>query len=225
MTPKQRAAEAALQFVQPGMIVGLGSGSTAQHFIEMLGSLLRDGKLADVRGIPTSESSETLARQFGIPLTDFTAVTHCHVTIDGADEIDPSLNLIKGLGGALLREKIVAQNSKQLVIIADTSKKVSQLGTKCPLPVEVLPFAREATERFLRSLGCDPVLRHADGKAYRTDNGNFIYDCRFERISDPISLDRQLKGRAGVVETGLFIQLATAAILAGPDKVQVLQRG
>jgi ribose 5-phosphate isomerase A len=225
MTPKERAAEAALQFVESGMVVGLGSGSTAQLFIQRLGQRLRDGTLSGIRGVPTSHDSERLAHEGGIPLTSFSEVERCDVTIDGADEVDPRLNLIKGLGGALLREKIVAQNRRQLVIIADTSKKVSVLGTRGPLPVEVLPFARETSERFLRSLGCVPELRMDGGKPYVTDNGNLIFHCRFEQIGDAVSLDRKLHSRAGIVETGLFIDLATTVVLAGPDSVEIRHRG
>lgn len=226
MTPKERAADAALQFVEPGMVVGLGSGSTAHLFIQRLGQRLRDGSLPGVRGVPTSRDSERLARQGGIPLTSFSEVERCDVTIDGADEIDARLNLIKGLGGALLREKIVAQNSRRLVIIADTSKKVAVLGTRGPLPVEVLPFALETSERFLRSLGCVPELRlDDDGKPYVTDNGNHIFHCRFESIGDPVSLDRKLHSRAGIVETGLFLDLTSTVVLAGPESVEIRHRG
>lgn len=224
MTPKERAAEAALQFVESGMVVGLGSGSTAHQFIDRLGRHLRDGRLRDIRGVPTSQESERLAVTNGIPLTSFDSVERCDVTIDGADEIDPRMNLIKGLGGALLREKVVAQNSRRLIIIADTSKKVSVLGTRGPLPVEVLPFARTASERFLRTLGCTVELRMNGAEPYVTDNGNNIFHCRFESIGDAVSLDRKLHARAGIVETGLFLDLATTIVLAGPEAVEIRHR-
>jgi ribose 5-phosphate isomerase A len=226
MNPKQRAAQAALQYVQSGMTVGLGSGSTARHFIEQLGEMIRSGQLANIRGVPTSRASEELGRQFGIPIVGLEEVDKCDVTIDGADEVDPNLNLIKGLGGALLREKMVAQNSTQLVIIADTSKKVSTLGTKAPLPVEVVQFGHKATARFLATFGCAPTLRPAaDGSGpYVTDNGNYIYDCKFNVIADPIAIDRAMCNRAGVVETGLFLGMAGVVLLAGTENVEMLRR-
>lgn len=225
MTPKERAAEAALQFVESRMVVGLGSGSTAHLFIDLLGRHLREGRLREIRGVPTSRESERLARENGIPLVSFDTVERCDVTIDGADEVDPRMNLIKGLGGALLREKVVAQNSRQLVIIADTSKKVAVLGTRSALPVEVLPFAKPTSERFLRALGCNVELRMNGAEPFLTDNGNYIFHCRFESIGDPVSLDRKLHGRAGIVETGLFLDLATTTVLAGPEAVEVRHRG
>jgi ribose 5-phosphate isomerase A len=217
--PKQRAAMAALEHVTSGMVVGLGTGSTAKFFIEGLGQSLAGGKLKDIVGLPTSVGSELLARQHHIPLVDFSQVTACDLTVDGADEVHPSLAVIKGLGGALLREKIVAQNSKRLIIIADAGKRVSQLGTKSPLPVEVLPFAEAAHERFLKSLGCDPKLRTgAGGMVFVTDNGNHIFDCHFPSgIADAVALSQQLKQRAGIVEHGLFIGLVERAILAEDD--------
>src|SRR4051794_1406792 len=153
MNPKQRAAEAALQFVNSGTVVGLGTGSTAEFFLQALAAALRSGQLQDIRGLPTSRQSERRATELGIPLTTFAESARAHVTVDGADELGPGLNLIKGLGGALLREKIVAQNSDRLVIIVDASKEVQALGTKAPLPVEVAQFGHEVQEEFLRSLG------------------------------------------------------------------------
>ncbi|HEX8912704.1 MAG TPA: ribose-5-phosphate isomerase RpiA, partial [Humisphaera sp.] len=186
MNPKQRAAEAALKYVESGMTVGLGTGTTADQFLQALGKAVQTGRLKDVRGVPTSVQSERRARQLGIPLADLHAAGP-DVTVDGADEIDPSLNLIKGLGGALLREKIVAQNSKQLVVIADASKVVERLGSRALLPVEVVPFAHETHVTFIRSLGGEAILRTTDGGApFVTDNGNHIYDCRFAKgIADP----------------------------------------
>lgn len=222
--PKQRAALTAVGRVSSGTTVGLGSGSTARLFIVALGHALERGSLQNLRGIPTSAESERLAVAAGIPVVTFAdAPDGCDVTVDGADEVGPGLALIKGLGGALLREKMVAQNSRRLVIIADAAKAVDKLGTRSPLPVEVVSFGRAATERFLRSLGCDPVLRVAGGSEYVTDNGNFIYDCRFPGgIDDPAALDAALKSRAGVVETGLFLGLASEVILADDAGVRVL---
>lgn len=225
--PKRLAAAEALTLVQSGMKLGLGTGSTATHFIELLGEALAAGTLRDIVAVPTSVGSELLAREKRIPLADFSAVASCDLTVDGADEIDPSLQLIKGLGGALLREKIVAQNSKRLIIIADHTKLVAKLGTKSPLPVEVIGFANEAHERFLRSLGCEPVIRRTSGgMVFVTDNGNHIFDCRFaDGISDAASIARQLAGRAGIVEHGLFLGLAERAIVAQADgSVRTMQR-
>jgi ribose 5-phosphate isomerase A len=225
MTPKQRAGEAALTYIKDGMAVGLGTGSTAKLFIDALGAALRAGKIKNIRGIPTSVRSEEQAKQLSIPLTNFTETATLDVTVDGADEVGPGMNLIKGLGGALLREKLVAQNSRKLVIVADDSKKVTALGTKSPLPVEVTQFAHEAAERFLRGLGCTPTLRKTEtGANYVTDNGNFIYDCRFTKIDDPRVLQEELSQRAGIVETGLFLDMADVVLLAGIDAVETLKR-
>jgi ribose 5-phosphate isomerase A len=221
MNPKQRAAEAALKFVRSGTVVGLGTGSTADHFLQALAAALKAGTLHDIRGVPTSRQSERRAQHLGIPLTTLAAVGRVDVTVDGADEIAPGLNLIKGLGGALLREKIVAQNSDQLVIIADASKEVPLLGTKGPLPVEVAVFAHEVQQAFLRSLGAEPVLRQTpDNAPFLTDNGNVIYDCRFPRIDDPAALDAAMKRRAGIVESGLFVGLASVALVADDNGVR-----
>lgn len=225
MNPKQRAAEAALAHVQSGMVVGLGTGSTADLFIRALATALAEGRLREIRGIPTSVQSERRARELGVPLAMLSATVRPDVTIDGADEIAPNLDLIKGLGGALLREKIVAQNSAKLIIIADAGKTVSALGTKSPLPVEVVPFCHEAHEAFLKSLGATPVLRRDPAKKpVVTDNGNYIYDCRFSRIDKPRDVESELLHRAGVVETGLFLGMATLAIIGDDGGVRELTR-
>src|SRR6476469_8735107 len=178
MSPKQRAAEAALQFVRDGMVVGLGTGSTADLFLQALAAAIKERRVRDIRGVPTSRQSERRAQHLHIPLTTLADVPHPDVTIDGADEVAPNLDLIKGLGGALLREKVVAQNSRKLVIIADASKTVAKLGSKSMLPVEVVQFAHEVQATFLRDIGAQPTLRPggAAGKPFVTDNGNFIYD-------------------------------------------------
>jgi ribose 5-phosphate isomerase A len=225
MEPKQRAGEAALQYVKSGMILGLGTGSTAKFFIQAVASALRSGALRDIRAVPTSVNSERLARESGLPIVSFAQVSQIDLTVDGADEIAPGLALIKGLGGALLREKLVAQNSKRLVIIADPTKLVDKLGTKSPLPVEVTPFGSEASERFLKSLGCVPTLRrHADGAVYLTDNGNYIFDCKFPHIDDPKSLDCKLAARSGIVESGLFLNMADLAIIADDSSIRTISR-
>lgn len=221
--PKQRAAEAALRLVESGMTVGLGTGSTARWFISGLGRDLAAGRLTNIRGIPTSIQSDEQARSLGIPIVTFADVAACDLTVDGADEIGPGLTLIKGLGGALLREKIVAQNSKTLVIIADSGKVVSRLGVKGPLPVEIAPFSLPTSERFLAGLGCVPTLRkRADSERYVTDNGNLIFDCRFAAIDDPAGLDATLRRCAGVVETGLFVGIAKRAFVADESGVREL---
>lgn len=225
MNPKQRAAEAALPLLHSDMVVGLGTGSTADFFLVALADALKSGRLRNIVGVATSRQSEHRSQELGIPLTTLAQAPVIDVTVDGADEVDPNLNLIKGLGGALVREKIVAQNSRQFVIIADASKSVATLGTKAPLPVEVVPFAHEVHEAFFRSLGAEPVLRRAGGMIFNTDNGNLIYDCRFQRIDDPAGLEQALCRRAGVVGTGLFVGMANVALIADESKVTRMDRG
>lgn len=226
MNPKQRAAETALSYIESGMVVGLGTGSTADHFLQALAAALRDGRLKDIRGVPTSRQAERRAQHLGIPVIPLTAATRPQVTVDGADEVDPNLELIKGLGGALLREKIVAQNSDKMVVIADASKAVSKLGTHSALPVEVVPFAYETHEAFIRALGAEPTVRRTpDGSPYVTDNGNHIYDCRFPNgIDDAPTLFATLHQRAGVVETGLFLGIAQVALIADEEHVEQRHR-
>jgi len=214
-----------MKFVRSGMVVGLGTGTTADQFLQALAAAIKAGKLRDIRGVPTSRQSECRARELGIPLTTLAECPRPDVTIDGADEVDPQLNLIKGLGGALLREKIVAQNSQKLVIIADASKAVARLGTKSMLPVEVVPFAFEIQQGFLRSVGAAPNLRQtANGQTFVTDNGNHIYDCRFNGIDKPHELESALRNRAGIVETGLFLAMASVALIADDNSVQERSR-
>ena len=226
MNPKQRAAEAALDYVASGMVIGLGTGSTADFFLQALGAALHDGRLRDIRGVPTSRQSERRANELRIPLATLVECPRLDVTIDGADEVTPDLNLIKGLGGALVREKIVAQNSSKLVIIADEGKCVAKLGTRSALPIEVIPFAHEAQDKFLRSLGASPLLRRApDGSPFISDNANFIYDCKFAHgIDDPATLETALLHRAGILDSGLFLQMATTALIASDTNLKTLQR-
>jgi ribose 5-phosphate isomerase A len=227
MNPKQRAAEAALSYLRNGLRIGIGTGSTAERFIDALAAALKSGKLRDITGVPTSRQSERQAAELGIPLATLAQCPRLDLTVDGADEIDPNLDLIKGLGGALLREKIVAQNSARLIIIADASKVVSRLGQHAPLPVEVAMFAHEAQAAFLASLGCEPVIRRSsDQQPFVTDNGNYIYDCRFEKgITEAAAeLQRKLKERAGVIESGLFLGIAQVAIIGSDAGVEVRQR-
>ena len=225
---KRAAAMCALECVRPGMRLGLGSGSTMRHFVDLLGERVRAG-LALV-GVPTSEATRLQADGLGIPLTTLDETPGLDLTVDGADEIAPDLSLIKGGGGALLREKIVAAASAALVVIADHSKWVSALG-HFPLPVEVVPFGLAATRRAVEaaaaSAGCPgPALlrRTGDGHAFVTDGGHFILDAALGRIADPPALARRLAEIPGVVEHGLFIGMARTAIIAGPDGVRVVDR-
>ena len=221
---KQQAAEFALQFVQSGMTLGLGSGSTALFATRGIGQRIQAGDLKRVVAIPTSLAIEAEARMLGIPLTTLEDHPRIDVTIDGADEVDPELNLIKGGGGALLREKIVAQATQRQIIVVDESKLSDQLGTRWAVPVEVIPFGWTAQAAFLQSLGGAPKLRRqGDGRPYLTDQGNFILDCHFGKIEDPSWLAEAIKGRAGIVEHGLFIQLAHDVIVAGQSGLRHLR--
>lgn len=223
---KRSAAAAALELVESGMRLGLGTGSTVAHFLELLGERVRGGAVSGVVGVPTSERTARQARQEGIELGSLQSLAPLDLTVDGADEVAPDLDLIKGLGAALLREKLVASASRRLVIVADESKRVTRLGEKAPVPVEVVPFAWEVHLDFFADLGADPTLRTSDGVPLRTDNGNHVIDCRFpEAIPDPHALDRALRDRVGVVEHGLFLGLAERAFVAGPDGVAVVARG
>jgi ribose 5-phosphate isomerase A len=220
---KRKAAEAAAEWIRDGMTLGLGTGSTVRHLLDVIAERRAGGEWRGVVGVPTSVDTERRAAALGIPLATLAERPRVDVTIDGADEVDPQLRLIKGLGGALLREKVVAAASGALVIVADASKVVERLGTKAPLPVEVDPFSEPIQPAFLRSLGAEPVLRRrADGSAYVTDGGNHVFDCRFAGgIADPEALERALALRPGIVESGLFLGLATAAVIAGAGGVEV----
>jgi ribose 5-phosphate isomerase A len=222
---KQQAAEQALQYVESGMALGLGTGSTAAYMISGLAARLADGRLRDIVGVPTSETTATVARQLSIPLATLAQRPQLDLTLDGADEIDPQLNLVKGLGGALLHEKIVAACSRSLIILADDSKLVDQLGTRAPLPVEVIMFALPLCARRLAELGGTPTLRHtADGSPFYTDEGNVILDCRFAGILDPALLSTAISAIPGVVAHGLFIGMAMLALVAGPTGVSIIKR-
>jgi ribose 5-phosphate isomerase A len=209
---KEAAGRAAAELVRDGDVVGLGTGSTAYFAVVALGERVKAG--LKIVGIPTSIQTGELARSVGIPLTTLDEHPEIDITIDGADEIDPHLNLIKGGGGALLREKVVASITKKMVVVADSGKLVKALG-KFPLPVEIIPFARAVVERRLISQGATPKLRlKSDGQPYITDNGNHILDASFRRIDDPSSVARNLSETAGVVEHGLFIGYAKLALVA-----------
>jgi ribose 5-phosphate isomerase A len=223
---KRRAAEKAFEQVRSGMVLGLGTGSTVAHVLELLGEALRSRTLTDIVGVPTSVQTERHAAALGIPLIGLGERERLDLTIDGADEISPALDLIKGGGGALLREKMVAQASERLVIIADESKRVARLGTRFALPLEVVRWGWEAHARFLRGLGAEATPRAgSDGQAAMSDNGHVLLDCRFrEGIADPAGLEEALAHRAGIVETGLFLGLASEAVVATSTGVETLRR-
>jgi ribose 5-phosphate isomerase A len=220
---KRQAAERAVEYLVSGMVVGLGTGSTAVHAVRRIGALLAEGRLQRVVGIPTADVTAREAERAGVPLGTLDDHPSVDITIDGADEIDPQLNLIKGLGGALLREKIVAAASRRLIIVADESKRVEQLGTRAPVPVEVIPFARRPATAYLTSLGARVVERRRDGQPFRTDEGNIILDCHFPGLTDPRAMAQLIRAQPGVVEHGLFLGLATEAIIAGERGVVVLE--
>jgi ribose 5-phosphate isomerase A len=226
-TYKLQAAQAALEHVKPGMRLGLGTGSTAAKFVDLLGAKVKAG--LDVVCVATSEATANQARAIGIRLTTLDDITELDLSVDGADEINDELDAIKGGGGALLREKIVADASKKYIIIADRSKFVATLG-KFPLPLEVVPYGLKTTMDRIRSAAeCDEVVGPikqrmlADGKPFITDNGNYILDCHFGAIEDTMTLDMLLKDVPGVVENGLFIGLADILIIAGPDGIETLE--
>ncbi|MAD82300.1 MAG: ribose 5-phosphate isomerase A [Deltaproteobacteria bacterium] len=222
ISEKQRAAEAAVENVKDGMIVGLGTGSTTEFAVKKLGERVRDG-LA-IRGIPTSDVTKVQAEEEGIPLIDFSETMYIDLTIDGADEIDINLNMIKGGGAALLREKIVASASKEEIIIVSHEKFVKQLGS-FPLPVEVIPFGWQVIFNQLETLGGSPDLRLKQGQPLLTDQGNYIIDCRFRQIIDASQLEQRLNMIPGVVENGLFTGLCTRMIMAEGEKIVVKERG
>jgi len=222
---KEQAARRAVEFVQSGMIVGLGHGSTALFAVKRIAELIRSGALQNIRGVPCSRKVFEDARKLGIPITTLNRNSVIDLTIDGADEVDDHLNLIKGGGGALLREKIVAQASLCEIIIVDESKMSSVLGTKCAVPIEVAPFGWKAHIFPLEKLGAEvKPRRNSDGKLFKTDQGNIILDANFGPISDPAKLAADLKARAGVVEHGLFIGIATDVIVAGKGGLRHLER-
>jgi ribose 5-phosphate isomerase A len=222
---KKEAAEAAVELVRPGMILGLGHGSTARYALLKIAELLRTGKLWDIQGVPCSKKVEEEARALGIPLTTLEEHPELDLTIDGADEIDPKLNVIKGGGGAMLREKIVAQATKYQVIVADETKLSPRLGTKATVPVEVLPFGWRTQVQFLEGLGAQVKLRlNPDGSPFLTDQGNYVLDCNFGPIADAEALARELGRRAGILGHGLFLGLVDEVFVAGPSGLRRLRR-
>lgn len=219
---KKRAAEHAIGMVNDGQVIGLGTGSTAKFAIEGLGRRIREG--LSIRGVPTSIGTEVLAREAGIPLVELNEAPVVDITIDGADEVDPDFNMIKGGGGALTREKLVALASKRRVILVDKSKLVSSLGESRSLPVEVLPFAWAVSARRLSQLGCTASLRDRAGLPFVTDNGNYILDCDFGAMADPATLESRIKLLPGVIESGLFIGIADTLVIGFDDHVEVKKR-
>ncbi|HKH11301.1 MAG TPA: ribose-5-phosphate isomerase RpiA [Rubrobacter sp.] len=225
---KRAAADAAVgRFVRSGATIGLGSGTTSAFVVRRIGELLDAGELRDVSGIPTSEGTAALARELGIPIVSLSEARPT-LTLDGADEIGPGLTAVKGLGGALLREKIVAAASTMgLVLVADATKTVDALGTRAPVPVEVDPFGWQATLEALSALGCKPRLRmdaSDPGHPFVTDGGHYTADCAFDGIGDPAALEADIRAIPGALECGLFVGLALAAVVVGEDGVNVVER-
>jgi ribose 5-phosphate isomerase A len=219
---KRQAALAALDEIRSGMIVGLGTGSTATHFIRELGARVRQG--LKIAGISTSEESSRLAEDVGVQLTSFKEHPEIDVTVDGADEVSPALDLIKGLGGALVREKIVAHASKRVVIIVDESKLVEKLGTKTVIPVEVIPLAADRVMLQLKAWGGEARIREKSGQWFVSDNGNLILDWKHGAIDEPASLEKQVKLVTGVVDSGIFAGVAQRVIVAAAAGVRSLER-
>ena len=212
MDPKQSAAKKAVEYIENGMLVGLGTGSTASWAIKEIGERMKQG--LEIKAVASSIASENLAREFGIPIMPFSAIDLIDLAIDGADEVDENRNLIKGGGGSLLREKILAYHSERFFVVVDESKLVDKLG-EFPLPVEVIPFAVELTIKSITELGCEAQIRKRDDKFFITDNGNLIVDCAFTKIEDPLTLDQQLKSIPGLVETGIFYHSLVSSVIVG----------
>ncbi len=228
---KIQAARRAMELVQDGMTIGLGSGSTSTFFVDLLGEKLRSGDLHRLRAVSTSEATAQRARSWGIPIIPLSSANsggmpHLNLAVDGADEVDPDLNLIKGLGRALLREKVVEIHAERFIVIVDESKLVARLGTRGPLPVEIIPFEADVHVRWLNSLGCRAELwREDNGAPVVTDNGLFMARCWFEGgIPDPYLLARQLSQRPGIVEHGLFLDMANLVVVAGEQEIRVLEK-
>ncbi len=218
---KRKAAEAALAYVKPGMVLGLGTGSTARFFLDGVARLVRAGM--DLKGVPTSFATADAAKELGIPLTSLEERPSVDLCVDGADEVDPKLDLIKGLGGALFREKIVAAAAKRFVVIVDASKLVPRLGTKAPVPVEVHPFGWKTAVAALEALGATVELRRRDSETVRTDNGNNLLDARFGPIKAPSKLAARIAAIPGVVGHGLFLGMADAVLVASDKGVRTLR--
>jgi ribose 5-phosphate isomerase A len=223
MNLKKLAAAEAVKLVESGMVVGLGTGSTTRYAIEMIGQRLLDGRLRDIVGIPTSSGSAKLARQLAIPLSTLQDHPVIDLTIDGADEVGPDLTLIKGQGGALLHEKIVARASRRLIIIVDDSKLVTVLGSRSPLAVEVVRFGWGTYIEALGAFDCRPIQRMQGDEPYLTDEGNYIVDCHFTHIDNPLRMERELNLIPGVVENGLFNGLTSLVYVSSESGIRLLR--
>ena len=223
MDLKEMAAREAVKYVEDGMVVGRGSGSTANKAIQLIGQKVKEEGIGII-GIPTSTASDLLGRAVGIRIGELDDHPQVDLTIDGADEVDPSLNLVKGLGGALVREKIVAASSRVEMIVIDDSKMVDRLCQKAPLPVEIIKYSSKSTMRKLAALGCVPELRMAEDEPFISDNLNYIVHCKFERIDDPRAMEAEIGMIPGVVDSGLFIGLASKVIVASAEGVRILER-
>ena len=222
---KRLAAEKAALFLDGVRVLGLGTGSTAARFVDVVGEMVQSGALGDIVAIPTSIATEEQARKLGIPLSDLQAHPQVDVTVDGADEVSRDLDLIKGLGGALTREKIVASASRELIIVTDDSKLVNGLGEKSPVPVEVLPFGWKTIEPRLQEVGSEPHLRRDGEEPFETDQGNYILDCIFAAgIADPRGTAQAIDGIPGVVTHGMFLGMADRVVVAGEGGVRILER-
>jgi len=222
---KKEAGISSVDLVRPGMVLGLGTGTTTKFALIEIAARLKDGRLKDIVGIPSSHDTEKTARELGIPVISFDDKQEIDLTIDGADEVDPQLNLIKGGGGALLREKVLAQSSRRNVMIVDESKLSPALGTHFPVPIEVIPFAWKPVANFLESLGAEPVLRmKEDGAPYTTDQNNYIIDSKFGPIQDLNDLAQKLGQKAGIAEFGLFIGTASEVIVATSHGIRYQKR-
>jgi len=221
--PSSSAALHAIGLIEAGQVIGMGTGRAATAFVQALGDAVRGG--LRIRGVPTSQATADLAGTLGIPLATLDDVGEIDITFDGADEVDPRLDLIKGYGGALVREKIVAASSRRLVIMVGPEKLVPILGSRGILPVEVVPFGLSLCQRRLAGLGCRPAVRRVNGRPYVTDNGNQILDCRIDPIQDPATLEQAILSIPGVVGTGLFIGMADTVLVEDGSAVVVKQRG
>ncbi len=216
---KRIAGRWAADYIEDGMVVGLGTGSTVQYTLERLAEMIAEGNI-DIVGIPSSKATEKVAENLGIPLSSLDEHTHIDITIDGADEVDPELNLIKGGGGALLREKMIAYHSEQVIIVVDQSKMVDLLGLKFCLPIEVVPFWNSSIINNVEDIGCSANLRMENNSLFKTDNMNYIVDCMFHGIKYPDELSLEINAIPGVVENGLFIDLASMVIVGKKDGVE-----
>lgn len=222
---KNKAAVEAVKNVESGMVLGLGTGLTANFAIREISRLLKEGTLKDILGIPSSNQTEKLALELGIPLITFEQKSEIDLNIDGADEVDPDLNLIKGGGGALLREKIIAQSSIRNIIVVDEQKMSQKLGTKWAVPVEIIEFSYKPVAKYLEDLGAEVALRkNQNGEIFKTDHGNIIVDCNFGQIQDLNELNKALNSKAGIVEHGLFIGITDEVIIGTPDTIEYLKK-